>query len=95
MEIYSKKKLSFITRHEYSSFMFVTTELLGVLVALWPRIHEVLSSNLGQDFRYSEIIRGFPQAVQANAGILPPLCNDHFLPNPLPLCSLDTNSVVT
>jgi hypothetical protein len=37
------------------------------------RIREVLCSNLGLETGYSEVFRGFPQYLQANAGIEPML----------------------
>jgi hypothetical protein len=53
----------------------------------------------------NETIRDFPHALRANAGLVPRLCHDHFLPNPFQSvvyqlsfhttpCSLDTDSVV-
>jgi hypothetical protein len=39
-------------------------------------------SNPGRDNGYTEVLRGFPESLQANAGIVPQLNNDCFLPNP-------------
>jgi hypothetical protein len=40
-------------------------------LALLLRIREVPGSNLGQDTSCPEFVRGFPQSLQPNAGIVP------------------------
>jgi hypothetical protein len=56
---------------------------VGLAVTLWPSIREVLGSNS----LVAEISRGLSQHLQANAGILPQLDQDIFLPNPLQFVS--------
>jgi hypothetical protein len=58
-----------------------STEQVGLEVTLWTCIREVLGSNIGRD-TYPEFFHGFPQYLQINAGILPILNYDGFLPSP-------------
>lgn len=43
---------------------------------------KVLYSNLGRGIGNPKILRGLPNFVQTNAGIVPGLRHDHLLPNP-------------
>jgi hypothetical protein len=57
--------------------MMIIIIIIGVpkVVVKWLtlllRIGEVPGSNLGQETGYPEGSRGFPQSLQANAGIVP------------------------
>jgi hypothetical protein len=61
--------------------LYLHTEGAGIAITLMTHVREVFSSNLG---RASHILRFFcfPQPLQANAGIVPCLGHEHFLPNP-------------
>jgi hypothetical protein len=63
-------------RLAYETIELFLTRLLHLVAG-----REVLSSILGQDTGYSEILCGFLQSRQANAGIVHPLRHDSFLPH--------------
>jgi hypothetical protein len=46
-------------------------------------MREVLDSNLGRGADYSEVLRGFPHFLQANAWIMNPVGPRKFLSHPL------------
>jgi hypothetical protein len=56
----------------------VNTEQTTVYIC----IREVLSSNLGTNTSYPEILRTFPQFLQVNSRAVPRLHQDRFLPDP-------------
>jgi hypothetical protein len=58
------------------------TEQASVTATLETCIPEVLGSNsTGSRTILTEVLRSFPQSIQANSGIVPPLGHNHFLPN--------------
>jgi hypothetical protein len=69
---------------DYTAFFSHHNQQDVVAVTLQPCIRVVLSSNLGLDAGptiLTEVLRGFLRSFQANAGIVPRLRHNSFLPN--------------
>jgi hypothetical protein len=63
----------------------VITEQAGITLTLWTCVLEVLDSNLGRNTDYTDLgFRRFLQSSKSNAGIVPRLGGNRFLPNPFP-----------
>jgi hypothetical protein len=58
-----------------------TSQYADVLVMLWTWNRLVFSSNTGRETVYLDKIRGFPQSIQPNAGIVLRLRHGRFLSN--------------
>jgi hypothetical protein len=61
-------------------------ENIGVVVLLWICNLDVIGSNLGQEIRYPEGLRGFTRSLHPNCGTLPRSDQASFLPNLFLIC---------
>jgi hypothetical protein len=60
----------------------IDREWAPIAVTLLPRTWEVVGSNLGCNTDYRDVLRGLPQSLQINAGIVLRLRHNCFVPNP-------------